>query len=148
MVTCLTNLVTIFFNHAGNNARFVCCRKGHISLFSNQVLVSFLVMNRREMLSPLSKNLARIMKYTYFNSLMNWSHKISWIKMTFSARRMWENNLEMACSEYLVDKYTYTSPSKRFPWTYCNSSTKIPPNIYPLNFDLNKEFQLFVLKKP
>lgn len=79
----------------------------------------------------------------YVNSLMNWSHKISWIETTFSARRMRENNLEMACSNCLLDKYTYPSPSKRFPWTSCNSSIKIPPNIYLLNYDLNKEFQLF-----
>lgn len=36
------------------------CRKGHISVFSNRVLGSFLAMNRRELVSHLTKHLARI----------------------------------------------------------------------------------------
>lgn len=59
---------------------------------------------------------------------------------------MWENNLEMACSKCLVDRYAYTSPSKGLPGTSYHSSLKTPPNIYLLDFDLNKKFQLFVLK--
>lgn len=64
-------------------------------------------MNRRKMLN-ISKYWARITKNMYFKSLMNWSQKISWLENTFSARLMWENNLEMAYSKCLVDKYTYT----------------------------------------
>lgn len=67
------------------------------------------------MLNPLGKNLARITKYTYCNSLMNWSHKISCTETTLSARCMRKNNLEIACSKCLVDKILTEVFQRDFP---------------------------------
>lgn len=116
-------------------------RKGHISLFSNGVSGSY---NRR---------CSSIQAKIWLEKPSIWISIIWWIVAIWLHRSklhlvpgvcvkiIWKWFVQ---SVWLIDMLTQVL--QRLPWTPWHSSIKILPNIYLLDFDLNKKFQLFVLK--